>query len=194
MEGPEDQDEADTELVDVPVGPESPSPRDSSSEQQGESEELDEEDAWIAEEVARQERKLQEEEAMDGERYVPQLMDTLEMRALQSALRRTEAQFEREGRIREYTPRRPATSAETTVSTSARSRQSSAGSFHCFHSTSDARSPPADDRSLTARSDPHGGHRRPVSPRSVVTPSAQKRVELAQSLRVELRQVRGKPL
>jgi hypothetical protein len=194
MEDAEDQGEASTEVVDDPVGPESLSQRDSSGEAQTEDEELDEEDAWIAEEIARQERELREEEAIDGERYVPQLMDTLEMRALQSALRRTEAQFEREGRMREYTPRRPATSVETTVNTSARPRHSSTGSFHFFHSTSDARDPPADDRSLTARSEPRGGHSKPLSPRSVVAPSAQKRVELAQSLRVELRQVRGKSL
>jgi len=99
MEDAEDQGEASTEVVDDPVGPESLSQRDSSGEAQTEDEELDEEDAWIAEEIARQERELREEEAIDGERYVPQLMDTLEMRALQSALRRTEAQFEREARV-----------------------------------------------------------------------------------------------
>lgn len=144
--------------------------RDLDADQQ-ENEEFDEEDVWIAEEIERQERELQEDQCVDGDRYVPQLMNTLEMRTLQSALRRTEAQFDREGRMREYTPRRPATSSETAVYALRRPRHSSAGSSHYSFTTGGERAPPSpqnaatgrDDGSKTARSEQGGGHQTAVT-------------------------------
>lgn len=134
-------------------------------------------DAWIAEEIDRQAREQETNDGQgEGERYIAQLMDTLELRSLHTALRRTEAQLATEGRLREYTPRQLAAPEPAQVPTTRHG---------CIWGGRD-RSNDTNESNQSAHQE--GDETEEAAPE---TGSAMTRAELAQILRAECYQVRG---
>ncbi|GAB9472329.1 hypothetical protein Gpo141_00009510 [Globisporangium polare] len=83
---------------------------DDTSNAEEEDDEFAEEDAWL---LACRFLEDNDERERDPERYVPQLMDAREMRQLRATLRKSEAQIQTCGRMREFTPCKPVASPKS---------------------------------------------------------------------------------
>ncbi|ETK76894.1 hypothetical protein F441_17128 [Phytophthora nicotianae CJ01A1] len=70
----------------------------------------DEEQKWKQEELTGLEEDEVEEASSRYRAYIPQLMDIQQMRALRTALDRSEMQILQQGHLKEYVPRKPASS------------------------------------------------------------------------------------